>query len=157
VFVASPARFDARTYLQDLVGQTIATVTGKPNTIVAVRGDDVFVRTENTADPAGEPVPIRWVQDAAQTSFADGRIGINTDEATHRSAFIGAVLSTISGAIGLQRPARVELMAGRGPSPQLEPEGSMGSVSLRKPSASSRRSSMWQAGWCRARRRTPCF
>jgi len=96
-------------------------ITGKPNTIVAVRGDDVFVRTDRTQDPAGERVPVRWVQDAADTLFANGRIGINTDEATHRSAFIGAVLSTLPGAIGLRRPTRVELGAARDPSPQLEP------------------------------------
>ena len=40
---------DARAYLERLVGQTIPTITGKPNTIVAVRGDDVFVRTQDTA------------------------------------------------------------------------------------------------------------
>jgi hypothetical protein len=103
--------FDARTYLQGLVGQTISTITGKPNTIVAVRGDDVFVRTGDTANPAeGEPVPIQSVQEAGDTLYANGRIGINTTEVTHRSAFIGAVLSTLPGAIGLQRPARVELV-----------------------------------------------
>jgi len=110
--VATPALFDARAYLQDLVGQTIPTITGRPNTIVAVRGDDVFVRTESTADPAGEAVPIQWVQDAGDTLHANGRIGINTTEATHRSAFIGAVLSTLPGAAGLRRPARVELVGG---------------------------------------------
>jgi hypothetical protein len=41
--VAAPALFDARSYLQGLVGQTIPTITGKPNTIVAVRDDSVFV------------------------------------------------------------------------------------------------------------------
>jgi hypothetical protein len=112
VAVAAPAPFDARTYLQGLVGQTIPTITGKPNTIVAVRGNDVFVSTEDTADPAaGEPVPIQWVQEAGNTLYANGRIGINTSEATHRSAFIGAVLSTLPGAVGLRRPARVELVA----------------------------------------------
>jgi hypothetical protein len=110
--VATPAPFDARTYLRGLVGQTIPTITGKPNTVVAVRGDDVFVRTEDTTNPAvGEPVPILWVQEAGNTLYANGRIGINTTEATHRSAFIGAVLSTLPGAVGLRRPARVELVA----------------------------------------------
>jgi hypothetical protein len=115
--------FDARAYLQGLVGETIPTITGKPNTIVAVRGDDVFVRTEGTTNPAaGEPVPIKWVQDAGNTLYANGRIGINTTEATHRSAFIGAVLSTLPGAVGLPRPARVELVALANESalPQLE-------------------------------------
>jgi hypothetical protein len=98
-------------HLQGLVGQTIPTITGKPNTIVSVRGDEVFVRTQDTAPAAGEPIPIQWVQDAATKLYANGRIGINTTEATHRSAFIGAVLSTLPGAVGLRRPARIELVA----------------------------------------------
>jgi hypothetical protein len=122
--VATDAAFDARIYLRGLVGQTIPTITGKPNTIVAVRGDDVFVRTEDTANPAvGEPVPIQWVQEAGNTLYANGRIGINTTEATHRSAFIGAVLSSLPGAVGLRRPARVELVAPGdevSPLPELE-------------------------------------
>jgi hypothetical protein len=110
--VATPAPFDARSYLQGLVGQTILTTTGKPNTIIAVRGDDVFVRTENTANPSvGEPVPIQWVQDAGDTLYDKRTIGTNTTEATHCSAFIGAVLSTLPGAVGLRRPTRVELVA----------------------------------------------
>jgi hypothetical protein len=76
-----------------------------------VRGNDVFVRTGDTANQeVGEPVPIQWVQDAGNTLYADGKIGINTNEATHRSAFIGAVLATLPGAVGLRRPARVELV-----------------------------------------------
>jgi hypothetical protein len=102
---------DARAYLEGLVGQTIPTITGMPNTIVAVRGDYVFVRTQDTANPeVGEPVPIQSVQEAVNTLYTNGRIGINTTEATHRSAFIGAVLSTLPGAVGLRRPARVELV-----------------------------------------------
>jgi hypothetical protein len=123
--MAAPALFDARAFLQGLVGQTIPTITGKPNTIVGVRGDHVFVRTEDSANPAvGEPVPIQSVQDAGDRLYATGSIGINTRETTHRSAFIGAVLSTLPGAIGLRRPARVELAAARGAAtalPRLEP------------------------------------
>ena len=125
--VATPALFDARSYLQGLVGQTIPTITGKPNTILAVRDDEVFVRTQAATNPAvGEPVPIQWVQDAGDTLYANGTIGINTTEATHRSAFIGAVLSTLPGAVGLRRPARVELVA-RGDASAL-PELEVGRV-----------------------------
>jgi hypothetical protein len=61
---------DARAYLEGLVGQTIPTITGMPNTIVAVRGDDVFVRTRDTANPeVGEPIPIQSVQLAAAFGF----------------------------------------------------------------------------------------
>ena len=118
--VAGPALFDARAYLQGLVGQTILTITGKPNTILAVRDNDVFVRTQDTANPGvGEPVPIQWVQDAGDTLYERGRIGINTTEATHRSAFIGAVLSSLPGAVALRQPARVELEFGLGNAPAL--------------------------------------
>ena len=72
----------------------------------------MFVRTQDTANPAvGEPVPIQWVQDAGDRLYANGKIGINTTDATHRSAFIGAVLSSLPSAVGLRRPARVELVA----------------------------------------------
>jgi hypothetical protein len=125
--VTTPAPFDARLHLERLVGQTIRTITGSPNTIVAVRGDDVFVRTDSTSRPAGEPVPIEWVQDAGDALFAKGSIRINPTEATHRSAFIGAVLSTLPGAIGLRRPARVELVAGQEASVLL-PELQLGRV-----------------------------
>jgi hypothetical protein len=109
--VATVRPVDARAYLEGLVGQTIPTITGKPNTILAVRGDDVFVRTGDTANPVvGEPVPIQSVQNAIDTLYANGRIGINRTEATHRSAFVGAVLSTLPGTVGLRRPARVELV-----------------------------------------------
>src|SRR4051812_37829474 len=92
--VATPEPLDARAYLLGLVGQTVSTISGKPNMVVAVRGDDVFVSTQDTSDPAvGERVPMQWVQDACNTLYANGLIRINTREATHRSAFIGAVLS----------------------------------------------------------------
>jgi hypothetical protein len=61
---------------------------------------------------------------AGDTLLAAGRIGINTTEATHPSAFIGAVVSTLPSAVGLRRPARVELVAHPGDPaalPQLEP------------------------------------
>jgi hypothetical protein len=78
---------------------------------------------ESTSNPAGEPVPIEWVQAAADTLYANGEIGINTDEATHRSAFIGGVLSTLPGANGLLRPARVVFDARDRGGPRLPPLG----------------------------------
>lgn len=101
--------FDARAHLQSLTGQTISTVTGRSNTVVAVRGDEVFVRTARNDLTDGDPVPIQWVQDAADILFAKGEIGINVEEASYRSAFVGAVLATIPGAKELRRPARVVL------------------------------------------------
>lgn len=101
--------FDARTYLQSLTGQTISTVTGRPNTVVAVQGDFVLVRTTRSEATKGDRVPIQWVQDAADKLFAKGEIGINVKEASYRSAFVGAVLATLPRAKGLSQPARVVL------------------------------------------------
>jgi 5-methylcytosine-specific restriction protein A len=107
--------FDARAYLQSLTGQTISTVTGRPNEVVAVQGDEVLVRTPRNESTDGDPVPIQWVQDAADVLFAKGEIGINTEEASYRSAFVGAVLATLPGTRVLRRPARVILNDGSGP------------------------------------------
>jgi hypothetical protein len=106
--------FDARAYLQSLTGQTISTVTGRPNTVVAVQGDKVLVRTTRSEDTEGDRVPIQWVQDAADDLFAKGEIGINVREASYRSAFVGAVLATLLGAKALSGPARVVLDGGSG-------------------------------------------
>jgi hypothetical protein len=108
---STAAPFHARAHLQGLVGQTITTITGRPNTIVAVSGDSVFVRTGSPGDPPGEPVPIAWVQDAGDKLYASGVVTLKTDVAQFRSAFIGAVLLTLPGATGLRRPARVEFSA----------------------------------------------
>jgi hypothetical protein len=159
--VATPVPVDARAYLERLVGQTIPTITGKPNTIVAVRGADVFVRTGDTVDPAvGEPVPIQWVQDALNTLYANGRIGINTTEATASQCVRWRVLSTLPGAVGLRRPARVELTAEKDETVSAPPE------------LTARQSYAWDelaaafafkpaffsvaGGWCRAVQRDRC-
>ena len=101
--------FDARAYLATLVGETIPTISGQSNTILSIQGDDVFVRTARTVPPEGEAVPIQSVQDAADTLFANGEFGINVEEATYRSAFVGAVLSTLPDTHSLRRPARIVL------------------------------------------------
>jgi 5-methylcytosine-specific restriction protein A len=110
---------DALAHLQSLRGQTILTVTGRPNTVVAVRGDKVIVRTARNESTDGDPIPIKWVQDAADILLAKGEVGINVEEASYRSAFVGAVLATIPGAKALRRPARVvlesDLRSGRNP------------------------------------------
>jgi 5-methylcytosine-specific restriction protein A len=105
--------FDARAHLLSLVGQTISTVSGQANTIAGVRGDKVFVHTARSKTPDGESVPIKWVQDAADALFANEGIGINVEESSYRSAFVGAVLATIPGARALRRPARIVLDAPR--------------------------------------------
>jgi hypothetical protein len=45
--------------------------------------------------PAGQPVPIKWVQDALDRLAADGEMEIRVESVGYRSAFIGAVLSAM--------------------------------------------------------------
>ena len=96
---------DARQYLESLVGQTILTLTGKPNFILEVRGTDVIVGTAKS--PKGQPVPIRWVQDAMDQLERGRELEINVQTVGYRSAFIGAVLATLPGVVGCTRPRRV--------------------------------------------------
>ncbi len=101
---------DTRGLLGDLVGITIRTVTGRPNTIVELRGGDVLVAT--TRSPAGEPVPIASVDEALTRLLRDGRVEISVDSLGHRSAFVGAVLLTLPGAVATStRPPTVILGA----------------------------------------------
>jgi hypothetical protein len=53
---------DARSHLASLVGRTIQTLGGAPNTVLRLEGDDVIVATKRS--PQGQPVPIAWIQAA---------------------------------------------------------------------------------------------
>ncbi len=86
----------AEQLLRSLVDQDITTVTGRPNRILAVEGDQVLVATGRS--PAGQPVPVAWVQDALDRLLRDGSIEISVASVRYRSAFIGAVLSQLPGA-----------------------------------------------------------
>jgi hypothetical protein len=69
-----PTPYDARAILDGLVGTTITTLTGKPNTVLAVEGDAVRVGTPRS--PRGAMVPINWVQAALDKLAADGEVEI---------------------------------------------------------------------------------
>jgi hypothetical protein len=90
-------RLDAAQMLRSLEGTTIHTLTGKPNTILRISGDLVIVAT--TRSPEGRPVPIAWVQEALDRLVAEGEVAINVGSVGYRSAFIGAVLSTVPGVV----------------------------------------------------------
>jgi hypothetical protein len=85
--------YDARTILQELVGETIHTLTGRPNRVLAVEGDEVRVGTSR--GPSGQLVPIAWIQEALDRLAADGEVEISVESVGYRSAFVGAVLSSL--------------------------------------------------------------
>ena len=86
-------RYDARQVLGDLVGKTIQTLTGRPNTVLALEGDAVRVATERS--PQGTLVPVEWVQEALDRLATDGEIEISVESVGYRSAFVGAVLASL--------------------------------------------------------------
>jgi hypothetical protein len=99
---------DATKLLQSLKGKPIGTVTGRENRILEVRSDTVLVWT--TRSPAGQPVPLSWVQDAIDRLERDREIEISVASVRYRSAFIGAVLQQLPGAIVTRSsPPRIRL------------------------------------------------
>ena len=87
---------DARALLNSLVGDTLLTVTGRPNTVLEVRDAEVLVATARS--PSGQTVPIEWVQDALNRLAAEGEVEVSVASLGHRSAFVGAVLAAVEGA-----------------------------------------------------------
>ncbi len=103
-----PADTDARALLESLVGQQFQTITGRPNSVLAIEGDSVIVATGRS--PAGQPVPIEWVQNGIERLLEEGEIEISVPSLGHRSAFVGAVLLTLPGAVAVRTtPSRVRL------------------------------------------------
>lgn len=101
---------NAREYLQSLVGSEIRTVSGKSNRIVGLEGGQVIVATSRS--PAGQRVPIKWVQDAMDALESTGELTIDVETVGYRSAFIGAVLLTLPGAVALPTsPPRIRTRA----------------------------------------------
>jgi hypothetical protein len=64
------AEITVRSLLVSLVGEQIETITGRPNKVLRVAGDNVVVATNRS--PAGEPVPIAWVQRALERLLKGG-------------------------------------------------------------------------------------
>jgi hypothetical protein len=87
------AELNARTVLEALVGEPVTTLTGRPNVVIGLAGDDVRVGT--TRSRKGQLVPIAWVQDALDRLAAERRLEISVESVGYRSAFIGAVLSSL--------------------------------------------------------------
>jgi hypothetical protein len=83
----------ARAQLESLIGETIETLTGRPNTLLRVEAETEFVGTRKS--PAGQLVPIQWVQDSMDQLADAGELAIEVETVGYRSAFIGAVLLTL--------------------------------------------------------------
>lgn len=96
MLMATASAPSARAVLEGLVGKTIRTATGAPNTILELTDSHVLVATQRT--PRGAPVPIDWVQRGLDLLARDRDVAIHPDALEHRSAFVGAVLLTLPGA-----------------------------------------------------------
>jgi hypothetical protein len=92
-----------------LIGQTIYTLTGRPNEILDVKDGVAIVGTNRS--PEGQPVDLSDVQDAADQLYATGEVVIDVEVVGHRSAFVGAVLALLPGVIADTRPYRIRLAA----------------------------------------------
>lgn len=107
-FVPAEARENAGDLLRRLIGVPLRTAAGSANTILGVQGDQVIVATRRSTD--GQNVPVQDVQRALDILVETGAITIHPDEVGYRSAFIGAVLSTLPGArIGGSSPPVLRL------------------------------------------------
>jgi hypothetical protein len=97
VALPAEARDEAVDMLRRLIGVQLRTVQGRPNRILGVQPPNVVVATGRSPD--GKPVPIQEVQDALDLLRRDGKVTVNPETIGHRSAFIGAVLRTLPGAV----------------------------------------------------------
>ncbi len=88
---------DARALLEGLVGSDITTVTGRRNRVLAIEADRVRVATGRS--PKGQLVDINDVQEALDQLVARRSVEISVKSVGYRSAFIGAVLGTLPGAV----------------------------------------------------------
>ena len=89
---------DIRSHLESLAGEEIETLTTRrPNRILRIEDEEVIVGTVKS--PNGRPVPIEWLEDAADLLVRDGEVAVDVETLGHRGAFIGAVLATLPGAV----------------------------------------------------------
>ncbi len=88
---------NAEDLLRSLIGQTLESATGRVNRILGVAAGQAVVQTDRS--PSGQPVPVAWVQTALDELHAEGSVTINPESVGYRSAFIGAVLRNLPGAV----------------------------------------------------------
>jgi 5-methylcytosine-specific restriction protein A len=107
----STGRFDAERLARAAVGKTLYTLDKNlPNTVLGITGNSVLVRTRETADAAGAPVPLSLVQRAADQLSRDGQLRLSPKALGHRrTSFVGALLATDPGVVALVKPMRLRL------------------------------------------------
>jgi hypothetical protein len=98
---------DIRSHLRQLLGRDIETYSRKRNRVLEVRSDVVIVATDRS--PAGQPVPIEWLQTALDRLVREGEVRTGVPSLGYRSAFVAAVLLTLPGARRAVNPSRVVL------------------------------------------------
>ena len=101
---------DIRDYLRARLGQTLTTIRGKSNTVLAVGESTVRVGTEGRPD--GADVSLAFVQSVVNRVFAGEEVELDPQR---RSAFVAAVLMTMEGVEVLPNPRRARLAPGAGP------------------------------------------
>lgn len=84
---------NAEVLLRSVVGEPLATVTGKPNTVLAVADGEALVATGRS--PQGRPIPITWLQDVLDRLAGGETITAEATAGEYRSAFLRAVLATL--------------------------------------------------------------
>jgi hypothetical protein len=78
------------------------------NIVLRLQDDSAIVATSRS--PGGQPVPIAWVQSGLERLLATGEIEVSVPSLGYRSAFIGAVLLSLPGAVLIQvTPSRIRL------------------------------------------------
>lgn len=87
---------------------TIQTLTGRPNKVLGIEGNDVRVATTRSSN--GTLVPISWVQDALDRLASDCEIEISVESVGYRSAFVGAVLGSLDGTESSPTTMRIRLV-----------------------------------------------
>ena len=104
---------DVRKYLQGLVGQPLTTLRGKPNVVLAIGEDNVYVGTGRS--PGGQPIAIADVQSTVDRVWGGEEVPISPESVGLRGAFVGAVLGSMDDVEVLDDPLRVRLVQTRRP------------------------------------------
>jgi len=105
-------RIDASALASAALGETLYTLDkSEPNTVLEIRGGSVMVRTTApTCPPAGSPVRLNVIQDAADRLMRDAEVRVSPKVLGHqRTSFVGALLATDPRVVPITKPLRLRL------------------------------------------------